>query len=308
MGFERNDNWDYIYETIEEEAERNLIIKEICLKFNEEDRMEEIPKYEEDNENPRGDDFSFLRSLEAFKILANTVERAAEMNKNYNYLADVRMSEFNEEIQRNVVYENVCRKEYMAAVLWKEMQLMKDEIDICDPIEKYELLWIEEGEKICRRERLLEEMRGMTSSLKDFKIQFKVWDCYEEKLIEFYDELNNIRNKWEDVFACVNGFVFDRETWLKLIKMKPTILIDGNWVKIYKSKKWKGYFWNRIICLKFSDWFKLWEMAEMISFVTSIDSSRNDDIYLEIMKKYKLDGKIKKIENWLKEIRKNFFS
>jgi hypothetical protein len=257
-----------------------LIINEVGLKFNEEARVEEIPKYEEDIEDSNGDDFNFLRNLEAFRILGTAVKKAEEMNKSYNYLAAERMLEFSEEIRMNEIYENVCRKEYMAVVLWKEMQIMKDETDVSVPFEEYELLWIKEGEKICRRDILFEKMQGMISSLKDFQVQFRFWDYYEEKVIEFYDEQNNIRNKWEDVFACDNGFIFDRETWLKLIRMKPTILINDKWEKINKCKKWKNYFWNRVVCLKFSDWNKLWEIADIISFVTNIDSSRNDEIYL----------------------------
>jgi hypothetical protein len=282
-----------------------LIIKEVSLKFNEKERVEEISIYEEDNEDPSGDDFIFLRGLEAFRILADAVDRAEEISKNCNYLAAERMIEFSEEMRMNELYENVCRREYMAVVLWQEMQAMNDEVDISISVEEYDLFWIEEGENICRRDILFEKMQGMLSSLKDIKMQFKFWNYYEEKTIEFYDEQNNIRDKWKDVFTCDNGFIFDKETWLKLIKKKPTVLIDGKWIKICKCKKWKDYFWNRVICLKFSDWFKLWEFADVISFVTSIDSSRNDDIYLEMMKRFKLDGKEKKIEEWLKKVRKN---
>jgi hypothetical protein len=307
MGFKRNDDWDYIHEMIEEEAERSLLIGEISLKFDEEERVEKILEYEEDNENPDGDDFSFLRDLEAFKILSIAVERAEDMKRSYNYLATERMLEFNEEIRMNEMYESVCKREYMAIVLWQEMQIMKDEMVVSISVEEYELFWIEEGKKISRRDILFEKMQRMTSSMKDFKVQFKFWDCYEEKVIEFYDEQNNIRKKWEDVFACDNGFVFDRETWLKLLKMNPTILINGKWEKISKCKKWKNYFWNRAVCLKFSDWNKLWGIADLISFMTNIDSSRNDEIYLEMLKRFKLDGKVKKMKNWLKEVRKNCF-
>jgi hypothetical protein len=41
--------------------------------------------------------------------------------------------------------------------------------------------------------------------------------------------------------------------------------------------------------------------------MTCIDSSRNDVIYLEMLRRFKLDGKVKKLEGWLKEIRQRSF-
>jgi hypothetical protein len=74
----------------------------------------------------------------------------------------------------------------------------------------------------------------MWSSLKDFKMQYKVWDKYEEIVTEYYDEQEDIRNRWEDVFASDNGFIFAKGTWLKLLKLGPSIKINDKWVKVKK--------------------------------------------------------------------------
>jgi hypothetical protein len=126
-------------------------------------------------------------------------------------------------------------------------------------------------------------MRGMWSSLKEMKMQWIARDNYEEMLIDHYVEQEKLRVRWEELFASDNRFMFDKETWLQLLKLNPIIKIDDEWSKISMSKKWKRYFWDKLICLKFTDWSKLWKIADVISFMTSIDSSRNDVMYLEML-------------------------
>jgi hypothetical protein len=60
--------------------------------------------------------------------------------------------------------------------------------------------------------------------------------------------------------------------------------------------------------LEFSDWSKLWRIADVISFMTNIDSSRNDEIFLEMLRRFELEGKVKKLESWLKEVREKRFT
>jgi hypothetical protein len=105
----------------------------------------------------------------------------------------------------------------MTVILNQNMQEMKDEIAIMPWNDEYELMWLNEGKKICRRDILFEETLGMRSSLKELKMQYKVWNVYKEELISYYEEQEDIRNRWEEVFANDNGFVFDEGTWLKLL-------------------------------------------------------------------------------------------
>jgi hypothetical protein len=99
MGFRCNDSWDNIYEMIEEEAERSLLVR-----FLDRAVPEVIPTecnliYEESNDdpkddNPSNDEFEFLRNLEAYGVLLKSVERTEDINKRCNSISAERMMEF----------------------------------------------------------------------------------------------------------------------------------------------------------------------------------------------------------------------
>jgi hypothetical protein len=178
LGFEKDMKWDVVYEAIESDCERAYVTRRLSIVFDDWEYACKEKKakynYKESPMNPDGKDFEFLKNLESFEVLLKAVERADTINRCCNYEALLRLDEINEVMKIDDEYEGLCMKSYMAVVMMQNMQLMKDEMMISSWVNEYDFMWLEEGRKICRRDSLLEKMRGMWSSKKRLKCNFKL--------------------------------------------------------------------------------------------------------------------------------------
>jgi hypothetical protein len=47
--------------------------------------------------------------------------------------------------------------------------------------------------------------------------------------------------------------LFREKVWKKFLSIKPTILMNDEWVKLASKKKWKNYYLDKRISIKMSD-------------------------------------------------------
>jgi hypothetical protein len=75
----------------------------------------------------------------------------------------------------------------------------------------HDQLWLKEGEKILRREKLYNGMKKMILSKEDINVERYRNDIYLNSAVRFQMKVVDQVNKWEDIFAKDNKFCFDEK-------------------------------------------------------------------------------------------------
>jgi hypothetical protein len=152
-----------------------------------------------------------------------------------------------------------------------------------------------------------EKIQAMEYSVFEIEGEKLVTDLQDDILSKYIIEGNEAKAAWEEKFIEDNVVFIDDETWKKFSKLKPKVKHEDSWCSVDSIEKFKGFNYNKKIKLDLDSWFKLKKVAGVVSFVQNIDSSRNNAIYLEFMKCIGICSKVRKCENWLKEIRRKSF-
>lgn len=95
--------------------------------------------------------------------------------------------------------------------------------------------------------------------------------------------------------------------WKMFLKIKPAILINNEQLKLENKKQWKSYFINKSITIKIIDLQQLDKKSERISFVQDINSFRNNQFYIQYLRRFNLSSKVDKKIDWLEKIRNEEF-
>jgi hypothetical protein len=258
----------------------------------------------EDLDNPQfEDDLTKLDTIRTMFMLNELYnERKEAIFIGWNKWSDARYEEYGEENLQLTNLEKVSSNFWANVFYYDNLQYMLFDNSEILVQQTYEKMY---GKEI-RLIQINKDLQLMTESLEDL-VEMSRSECiYNEASDNFWSKETPENLYWEEIFVDDNLFIFDDVMWKMFLNFNPIIKYNGFWLHINNKKKFKHFNWNRGFNLRLIDWERLFSKCDMVNFIGSINSERNNPKYFRLLEKFNINARISKNEKWLKEIREKF--